>query len=130
MCHIVSGYFMLLWHALYDTLAIYGPAKSITCACFVYYYQVISESIRQVFPGIGIAPGMMIGGTDSKHYLNLTSSVYRFYPSILTPKDFKTIHGVNERISVKNYEQTINYFYHLMVNADNVPQQATPKQEL
>ena len=60
----------------------------------------------------------MIANTDTKHYLELTDSVYRFMPSVLTPEDAKRIHGFNERISVENYEKTINYFYHLMINAD------------
>ena len=60
----------------------------------------------------------MIANTDTRHYLELTDSVYRFMPSVLTPEDAKRIHGFNERISVQNYEKTINYFYHLMINAD------------
>ena len=60
----------------------------------------------------------MIANTDTKHYLDLTDSVYRFMPSVLTPEDTKRIHGFNERLGVKNYEKTINYFYHLMRNAD------------
>lgn len=60
----------------------------------------------------------MIANTDTIHYLELTDSVYRFMPSVLTPEDAKRIHGFNERISVENYEKTINYFYHLMINAD------------
>ena len=62
--------------------------------------------------------GLMIANTDTKYYLELTDAVYRFMPSVLTPKDAKRIHGFNERIGVKNYEKTINYFYHVMINAD------------
>lgn len=34
------------------------------------------------------------------------------------PEDLKRFHGNNERISVQNYEQVINFYYHLLVNAD------------
>ena len=61
----------------------------------------------------------MIANTDTKHYLELTDAVYRFMPSVLTPEDTKRIHGFNERLGVKNYERTIQYFYHLMRNADD-----------
>lgn len=60
----------------------------------------------------------MIANTDTMHYLELTDAVYRFMPSILTPEDAKRIHGFNERLGVKNFERMINYFYHLMRNAD------------
>ena len=62
--------------------------------------------------------GLMIANTDTWHYRDLTDAIYRFMPSVLEPEDFKRIHGFNERIGVKNYEQTINYFYHLIKNAD------------
>ncbi|XP_022797505.1 N-fatty-acyl-amino acid synthase/hydrolase PM20D1.2-like [Stylophora pistillata] len=81
-------------------------------------FQVISQSVRQVFPEVGVSPGLMIANTDTKYYLDLTDAVYRFMPSVLTPEDTKRIHGFNERIGVKNYEKTINYFYHVMINAD------------
>lgn len=81
-------------------------------------FQVISQSVRQVFPDIGVSPGLMIANTDTMHYLELTDAVYRFMPSILTPEDAKRIHGFNERLGVKNFERMINYFYHLMRNAD------------
>lgn len=32
--------------------------------------------------------------------------------------DEKRFHGVNERISIDNYEQAINFYYHVMINAD------------
>ena len=60
----------------------------------------------------------MIGATDTKHYLHLTGAVYRFSPSFLYPADLPRFHGINERISVKNYEQAINFYHHLILNSD------------
>jgi carboxypeptidase PM20D1 len=34
------------------------------------------------------------------------------------PDDPQRFHGDNERISVKNYEQAVNFYYHLMVNSN------------
>jgi carboxypeptidase PM20D1 len=34
------------------------------------------------------------------------------------PGDPKRFHGINERISVKNWEQAVNFFYHMIKNAD------------
>ena len=36
------------------------------------------------------------------------------------PADLKRFHGINERISVKNLEEAVNFFYHLIQNADHV----------
>ena len=36
------------------------------------------------------------------------------------PDDLKRFHGRNERISVKNFEQAVNFFYHVIKNADDL----------
>ncbi|XP_013396028.1 N-fatty-acyl-amino acid synthase/hydrolase PM20D1 [Lingula anatina] len=81
-------------------------------------YQIIRSSVKQVFPDAVTVPGILMGNTDTKHYLDLTKSVYRFLPAVLVPEDSKRIHGFNERIAVQNFEQIINFFYHLILNAD------------
>ncbi|CAK6439721.1 unnamed protein product [Pipistrellus nathusii] len=68
-------------------------------------YQLIRQTIESVFPEISIVvPGTCIAQTDSRHYTNLTTGIYRFNPIYLTPQDFSGIHGINERISVQAYE--------------------------
>ncbi|XP_052781176.1 N-fatty-acyl-amino acid synthase/hydrolase PM20D1.2-like isoform X3 [Mya arenaria] len=81
-------------------------------------YQTVKNSIRQIWNNTYVAPGTMIGNTDTKHYLRMTHNVYRFSPTVMYPPDVKRFHGDNERISIKNYEQAVNFYYHLMVNAN------------
>lgn len=83
-------------------------------------YQTVSNSIRQIWTDAATAPGTMIGNTDTRHYKIFTKNIYRFSPTVMFPGDEKRFHGVNERISIKNYEQAINFYYHVMLNADNV----------
>ncbi|RWS22276.1 putative carboxypeptidase PM20D1-like protein, partial [Leptotrombidium deliense] len=79
-------------------------------------YQVIKRSIRETFPKTAVVPGILVASTDTKWYLSLTKSVYRFCPTILRPNEFQMYHGHNERISLKNYLQTVNFYHHLMLN--------------
>jgi carboxypeptidase PM20D1 len=65
-----------------------------------------------------LSAGVMIGNTDTKHYTGITTNLYRFSPTFMYPADLARFHGLNERISIKNYEEAVNFFYHLMVNAD------------
>ena len=60
----------------------------------------------------------MIGNTDTRHYTGITNNIYRFSPTFMYPDDLPRFHGLNERISIKNYEEAVNFFYHLMMNAD------------
>ena len=79
------------------------------------YYDILSPLIRSCNVHFS---GIMIGNTDTKHYQNFTRNIYRFSPTFMYPPDLKRFHGDNERISIKNYEQAINFYYHLILNAN------------
>ena len=81
-------------------------------------YNVVKKSIESVFPSTIVVPGIMVASTDTKWYLNLTSCIYRFSPAHLEKSDAKLFHGHDERISVQNYEQIVNFYHHLMVMSD------------
>lgn len=67
-------------------------------------------------------PGTLIANTDTKWYLNLTDSIYRFAVTRVTLSDLKRIHGIDERIGVKNYMELVNFFVHLIKNSDEAIQ--------
>ena len=51
-----------------------------------------------------MAPHLMTGASDSRHYLDITANgVYRFFPLFmnLTAGDIKRVHGIDERIKVR-----------------------------
>ena len=53
--------------------------------------------------GIVVAPHLMTGASDSRHYLDITANgVYRFFPLFvnLTAGDVTRVHGIDERIKV------------------------------
>ncbi|CAH1249078.1 PM20D1 [Branchiostoma lanceolatum] len=81
-------------------------------------YAVLQKTIQQIFPDALVTPTFMVANTDTRHYWNLSSAIYRFSPSAMSVADLKRIHGVNERISIKAYEKVINFYYHLISNMD------------
>ncbi|XP_013779433.1 N-fatty-acyl-amino acid synthase/hydrolase PM20D1-like [Limulus polyphemus] len=84
----------------------------------VFGFQTLRKSIYQIFPGSAVAPTMLIANTDTRWYLSLSKVIYRFSPINILPKDLSLIHGNNERISINNYEQVVNFYYHMMINSD------------
>ncbi|XP_045312182.1 N-fatty-acyl-amino acid synthase/hydrolase PM20D1 isoform X2 [Leopardus geoffroyi] len=89
-------------------------------------YQLLRQTIRSVFPEVNIvAPGVCIGNTDSRHYTNLTTGIYRFNPLYLNPQGFRSIHGINEKISVRAYETQVKFIFEFIQNADT-DQEAVP----
>lgn len=82
-------------------------------------YQLLRQTIQSVFPEIDIVtPGICIGNTDSRHFTNLTTGIYRFNPLYLQPGGFRSIHGINEKISVRGYETQVKFIFELIQNAD------------
>ena len=80
-------------------------------------FQIIQRTMRQVFPEVLVAPALCVGGTDSEHYAKLTNNIYRFSPLRLRPEDMKRLHGINERTSVKDYGESVKFYYQLISNS-------------
>lgn len=95
-----------------------NPASDISSA-YSEGYNVLHHTIKEIFSEAIVLPGMLTGGTDTKWYGRLCDDVYRFAPSYITTLDIKRIHGHDEIITVKNYEQAINFYYHFMRNIDH-----------
>ena len=79
-------------------------------------FASLHQTVRQVFPDVVIAPGLLIGRTDSRYYAGIADNSYRFLPMRLGPLDLKRIHGTDERISVKNYIEIIRFYAQLLRN--------------
>lgn len=81
-------------------------------------FQILVNSAMEVYPEAHVAPALMIANTDTRHYQNLSDTTFRFSPILLNTEGLDRFHGLDERISVDNYAQNINFFYRLMKNAD------------
>lgn len=79
-------------------------------------FHVLQKSIRQVFPDVVVAPALVLGATDSRHFTSLTRNVYRFSPLKIDSAQISSIHGVDERISVENYIDCVRFYRQLLIN--------------
>ncbi|KAI4894732.1 hypothetical protein NFI96_001873 [Prochilodus magdalenae] len=82
-------------------------------------FQIIKKTVLDMFPQLSVAPGICVGNTDSRHYTDLTKDIYRFAPTWFKPGDTQRFHGINERISPKNYEDLVIFYFQLIQNCDN-----------
>ena len=80
-------------------------------------YQLIERTIRETLPDVLISPGLMLAGSDSKHYEDIAENSYRFIPMRFGPEDLARVHGTNERIIIENYAEIIQFYRRLMENA-------------
>ena len=77
-------------------------------------YQLINRTMRQLFPDVLVAPGLMVAGTDSIHYGAISDHVFKFSPIRANAEDLKRFHGTNERLSVQNYAEAIRFYHRLI----------------
>lgn len=80
-------------------------------------FQVISKTIRELFPEAVVAPGVMVGAADVSYYSEVSDQLYRFLPLQLAQPDLKRIHGNNERISAEAYKTSIRFYEQLIRNS-------------
>jgi len=73
-------------------------------------FQALASAIRQVHHDAVVAPFLMLGATDARHYTSLTPNVFRFLPVHLGAGDLERLHGVDERIGVGDYVQAIRVY--------------------
>ena len=77
-------------------------------------YKLLNQTIREVFPDALVAPGLMVGGTDSVHYEPISDHIFKFSPVRAGSEDLKRFHGTNERLAVKNYADAIRFYHRLI----------------
>ena len=77
-------------------------------------YRHIERAIREVFPGAIVAPGLMLAGTDAKHFVGLADQIYRFSPVRAGPAELSRPHGTDERLSVDNLAEMIRFYHRLL----------------
>ena len=80
-------------------------------------YRLIERTVRELFPGTVVAPGLMIGGTDSQHFELVADHIFKFSPVRAKAEDLPRFHGTNERISTANLAELIRFYHRLVSQA-------------
>jgi carboxypeptidase PM20D1 len=73
----------------------------------------MSAAARAVYPDAVITPFIMAATTDSRYYWRLADGVFRFNPYKLNPAEFSLIHGHNERVSIENLRNGVQFYRNL-----------------
>lgn len=80
-------------------------------------YQLIVDTVRDVFGPIPTAPTLTVQATDGRFYYDVSDDVYRFAPFVFRPGDLQRIHGTNEAIRVDDLAREVVFFEALMRKA-------------
>ncbi len=82
-------------------------------------FTLIKNSIYRVLQDqeLVVSPYIVVGDTDAKHYVELSSNIYRFAFNRFIPETLTQMHGINEQIKVSDYVDSIRFYRELIISA-------------
>lgn len=79
-------------------------------------WNLIAALAREA-TGAPPVPGLLSGATDGRSMVRLGGDVYRFLPILVTPKELKSFHGVDERLTIENLDRAAEFYARLIATA-------------
>jgi carboxypeptidase PM20D1 len=80
-------------------------------------FRKLERAIRGIAREAIVAPYLVVGVTDARYYGDLSRNVFRFQPVRLKLRDFERMHGIDERIAVRDYEAAVRIYRQIVLNA-------------
>jgi carboxypeptidase PM20D1 len=92
-----------------ETLSEATKVVDISSPAFAYLANAITATY-----GVPVAPEIMTGATDSRHYLPIADAVLRFRPLRTELSDLPRVHGTNERVAVADLGPAVAFYMRLI----------------
>lgn len=83
-------------------------------------FKTLERTIRSVVPDAIVAPYLVVVATDARYYTELSDNVFRFVPLRLMSRDLERMHGIDERVGIREYETAIRTYRQLLLEATRV----------
>jgi len=78
-------------------------------------YAVLNAVAGRVGDGAPVAPGLVLGATDSRWTVEISDNIYRFAPANVGAEDLSGFHGTNERLAVENVRRLSEGYAQIMM---------------
>ena len=85
------------------------------------YFKKLSHLVQSSFPEVLVSPYLVMGGTDSRHYAQITENAFRFLPVRVTKEDLNGMHAVNERLSIENCARMVGFYIAYIQDMASLP---------
>lgn len=73
-------------------------------------FHLVEEVMSEVYPGVGVCPYVMTGGTDAKYYKEVSDNCLRFAPLYINGQQYASIHGLNENICQGTLPKGVDFY--------------------
>lgn len=81
-------------------------------------FRALQRAIACIEEEAVVAPYLVVGGTDARHYEPIADQIYRFQPYRLTPENLSRFHGPNEFVSIEQHADVIRFCVQLLLDLD------------
>ena len=73
-------------------------------------YERVRSTVAETWQDTIVTPYLMVAGSDSRHWGEISDKVYRFSAMALSKEERGMIHGNDERIPVETIVRTVEFF--------------------
>ncbi|MBB5189136.1 MULTISPECIES: M20 family peptidase [Zhongshania] len=77
-------------------------------------FKLLSRLIREVRPDTLVAPRIVVGATDARHFEAISDASYRFLGLEVGPEELAGMHGTDERVSTASFIDSARLYYLLI----------------
>ncbi len=79
-------------------------------------YNYFIDTLKSVYPEIGVAPYVIFGGTDCRTMQEIAPCALRCAPNFLTEQQLHSMHAANENIDISSLEGGIKFYKEFIKN--------------
>ena len=80
-------------------------------------FILVEKTIQKIYPGIGVCPYVMTGGTDAKYYKDVSDNCIRFAPLYIDKQQYSSIHAANENIYSAALPMGVDFYKEIIRNS-------------
>ena len=77
-------------------------------------YKKVRDIVYKTYDNIVTAPFIMLGGTDARHYNEISDCVIRFSPIKVSNEERKGVHGLDEQLKVESLQKGLQFYENLL----------------
>ena len=79
-------------------------------------YRYVEQVVRTHFPDAGTAPYLIMGGTDCRHFHQLTDTALRFAPIRMNDAQNASCHAVDEHVTIDALAEGVLFYKRFLLN--------------
>lgn len=77
-------------------------------------FRLLESVCAEIYPGYGVVPYVMTGGTDAKYYNDVTDHALRFAPLEINAQQYASIHACNENLDSRALVPAVDFYKRIL----------------